>query len=134
LAYSNQVNAFATGHSVAMTTAMLSFVRNDDELAIVLGHELAHRILGHPPMRTEDGLLAAFGIKAGDLWRREAEADRLGLRLAAAAGYDLDAAIPFWRRYLGKYDWYPQLFRSHPSLKARERIVREEMQAIAREP
>jgi predicted Zn-dependent protease len=112
---------------------MLSFVRNDDELAIVLGHELAHRILGHPPTRTEDGLLAAFGFKAGDLWRREAEADRLGLRLAAAAGYVLAAAIPFWQRYLGKYDWYPQLFRSHPSLKARERIVREEIQAIARE-
>ena len=133
LAYSNQVNAFSTGHEVVMTTAMLGFVRSDDELAIVLGHELAHQILGHPPMRNADGLLAAFGIKAGEYWQREAEADRLGLRLAAAAGYDLEAAIPFWRRYLGKYDWYPQLFRSHPSLKARERIVREEMEAIARE-
>jgi hypothetical protein len=133
LAYSNQVNAFATGHKVVMTTAMLGFVRNDDELAIVLGHEMAHRILGHPPTRNEDGLLAAFGIKAGDLWRREAEADRLGLRLSVAAGYDPGAAIPFWRRYLGKYDWFPQLFRSHPSLRARERIVQEELQAIARE-
>ena len=133
LAYSNQVNAFATDHKVVMTDAMLRFLRNDDELAIVMGHEMAHRILGHPPTRNEDGLLAAFGIKAGELWRREADADRLGLRLAAAAGYDLAAAIPFWRRYLGKYDWFPQLFRSHPSLKARERIVREEIEAIERE-
>ena len=133
LAYSKQVNAFATDHKVVMTDSMLRFLRNDDELAIVLGHEMAHRILGHPPTRNEDGLLAAFGIKAGELWRREAEADRLGLRLAASAGYDLGAAIPFWRRYLGKYDWFPQLFRSHPSLKARERIVREEIEAIERE-
>jgi hypothetical protein len=132
LAYSKQVNAFSNAHGVVMTTSMLAFIRSDDELAIVLGHELAHRILGHPIMSDSEGVLASFGIKAGELWRREAEADRLGLRLAAAAGYDLSAAIPFWRRYLGKYDWYPQLFRSHPSLKAREKIVREEVDAIAR--
>jgi hypothetical protein len=133
VAYSSQVNAFATEHGVVVTTAMLDFLRNDDELAVVLGHEMAHRILGHPVTRSEEGVLAAFGIKAGDLWRREAEADRFGLRLDAAAGYDLGAAIPFWRRYLGKYDWFPQLFRSHPSLKARERIVREEVEKIASE-
>jgi hypothetical protein len=132
LARSNQVNAFSTGHSVVMTTAMLDFVRSDDELAVVLGHELAHQILGHPVMRNEEGVLASFGIGAAELWHREAEADRLGLRLMAAAGFDLGAAIPFWRRYLGKYDWYPQIFRSHPSLKAREKIVREEVEAIRR--
>jgi hypothetical protein len=129
LARSNQVNAFDTGGHVVMTTAMLGFVESDDELAVVLGHELAHGILGHPPMRTEQGVLAGFGINAATLWHREEEADRLGLRLMAAAGYTLDAAIPFWRRYLGKYDNFPQLFRSHPSLSARERIVREEMAA-----
>jgi Zn-dependent protease with chaperone function len=132
LAYSNQVNAFSTSGGVVMTIAMLRFVRSDDELAVVLGHELAHGILGHPPMSSEEGLLASFGIKAGTFWHREEEADRLGLRLMAAAGFDLSAAIPFWRRYLGKYDWYPQLFRSHPSLAARENIVREEIEAIAR--
>lgn len=132
LARSSQVNAFASGRYVIMTTAMLDFVRNDDELAVVLGHELAHNILGHPPTRNEDGLLASFGIKAGTIWHREEEADRLGLRLMAAAGYNLDAAIPFWRRYLGKYDWFPQLFRSHPSLAARERIASEEIAAIRR--
>lgn len=127
LARSRQVNAFDTGDYVVMTTAMLDFLQSDDELAVVLGHELGHAILDHPPMRTEDGLLASLGIGAATLWRREAEADRLGLRLMAAAGYDLAAAIPFWRRYLTKYDNFPQLFRSHPSLAARERIVREEM-------
>lgn len=131
LARSTQVNAFDTGGYVVMTTAMLDFLQSDDELAVVLGHELAHGILGHPAMRTEEGVLASFGIGAATLWNREAEADRLGLRLMSAAGYDLDAAIPFWRRYLTKYDG-AQIFRSHPSLGARERIVREEIAKLGR--
>ena len=133
LARSTQVNAFATGRTVVMTLAMLSFLESDDELAVVLGHELAHNILKHPATRTEEGLLAGLGIKASAMWKREAAADRFGLRLMAAAGYDLDSAIPFWRRYLRKYDWFPQLFRSHPSLGAREKIAADEIAAIRRE-
>ena len=121
-----------------MTTSMLAFVRDDSELAVVLGHELAHNILRHPVIRDEEGvpdegLLRALGLKKNRIWRSEEQADRLGLRLMAAAGYDLAAAIPFWRRYLGKYDWFPQIFRSHPSLGARERIAAEEIAAIRRE-
>lgn len=138
LARSTQTNAFANGHQVVMTTAMLNFLRSDDELAVVLGHELAHNILRHPSFRDDkglpdEGLLHAIGIKPSRVWRSEEEADRLGLRLVAAAGYDLDAALPFWRRYLSKYDWFPQIFRSHPSLGARERIAAEEIAAIRRE-
>ena len=131
LARSEQVNAFATkGDYVVMTTAMLDFVRSDDELAVALGHELAHIIFGHPAIRSEEGVLSGLGIHPSSLWKREAEADRFGLRLMAAAGYDLDAALPFWRRYLGKYDWFPQIFRSHPSLGARQKIAAEEIAAI----
>lgn len=130
LARSSQVNAFANGRTVVMTTAMLDFLASDDELAVVLGHELAHNILAHPSSRSEEGLLAGLGIKASAKWKREEAADRFGLRLAHAAGYDLNAAIPFWRRYLSKYDWFPQIFRSHPSLGARERIATEEIEAI----
>lgn len=133
LARSTQVNAFATGRTVVMTLAMLDFLKNDDELAVVLGHELAHNIFHHPAMRSEEGILRGLGIKASAMWKREEAADRFGLRLMAAGGYDLDAAIPFWRRYLGKYDWFPQIFRSHPSLGARERIAAEEIAAIRRE-
>jgi hypothetical protein len=132
LARSSQTNAFANNGYVIMTTAMLDFLRSDDELALVLGHEFAHNILRHPDVRDEDGILAGLGIKASAMWRREEAADRLGLRLAAAAGYDLDTAIPFWKRYLRKYDWFPQIFRSHPSLRARERIAAEEIELIRR--
>lgn len=130
LARSQQTNAFATGSYVVMTTSMLDYVRSEDELAVVLGHEMAHDILGHPATRSEEGVLAGLGIHASNIWKREADADRFGLRLMAAAGYDLDAAIPFWRRYLGKFDWFPQIFRSHPSLGARERIAADEIAAI----
>jgi Zn-dependent protease with chaperone function len=133
LARSVQVNAFATGRTVVMTLAMLKFLRSDDELAVVLGHELAHNIFGHPATRNEEGILHGLGLKASAAWKREEVADRFGLRLMDSAGYDLDSAIPFWRRYLGKYDWFPQLFRSHPSLGARERIAAEEIAKIRRE-
>ena len=133
LARSTQMNAFSLRGYVVMTTAMLGYVRSDEELSVVLGHELAHSILGHEGVRDEEGILQGLGIKPNNVWKREAQADRLGLRLMAAAGYDLDAAIPFWRRYLSKYDWFPQIFRSHPSLKARQRIAREEIDAIRRE-
>jgi membrane-associated protease RseP (regulator of RpoE activity) len=130
LARNPQVNAFSNGHDVVVTTAMLDYVQSDDELALIIGHELAHFILGHPPMHTGDKLLASVGIRSETFWQREAAADRLAIRLMAAAGYDLDAIIPFWRRFLGKYDTDPQIFRYHPSLGARERIAREEIAAI----
>jgi len=138
LARSRQVNAFASGSYVIMTTAMLDFLRSDDELAVVLGHELSHNILGHPDLLDEQGvpkkgILRAFGKNASRVWKTEEEADRFGIRLVWHAGYDVEAAIPFWRRYLGRYDAFPQLFRTHPSLGVRERITREEIAALPRE-
>jgi hypothetical protein len=130
LARNPQVNAFSNGHDVIVTTALLDFVHSDDELALIVGHEMAHFILGHPPMHTSDKLLASIGIRADIYWKREEAADRLAIRMMAAAGYDLDAVIPFWRRFLGKYDSDPQIFRYHPSLGARERIARDEIAAI----
>ena len=130
LARNPQVNAFSNGHDVVVTTALLDFVKSDDELALIIGHELGHFILGHPPMETGDKLLASIGIRAETYWKREEAADRMAIRLMAAAGYDLDAVIPFWQRFLGKYDTDPQIFRYHPSLEARERIAREEIAAI----
>ena len=133
LARSSQTNAFSLRGYVIMTTKMLRYLRSDDELAVVLGHELGHSILRHEGMRGEEGLFESLGIKPSNIWRREEQADRFGLRLMAAAGFDLDAAIPFWNRYLGDYDWFPQIVRSHPSRGSRERIAREEIAAIRAE-
>ena len=135
LARSKQVNAFANGRSVTITTAMLDFVRNDDELALILGHELSHNILNPPAMLDEQGvpkrgLMRAIGRNGSLVWKSEEAADRLGIRLMWSAGYDVSAAIPFWKRLYGKFEILPQIFRTHPSLGARERIVGEAIAAL----
>ena len=84
-------NAGADGHIVTVAQGLLDFVRNDDELALVVGHELAHNMLGHRDVIVADG-----GRALGR--RTEREADHWGLYLCAWAGYDVDAAAPFWRR------------------------------------
>jgi predicted Zn-dependent protease len=122
-----------------MTTAMLAYLRSDDELAVVLGHEMSHNILHHPSILDDQGVpkrgfMRAVGKNGKMVWRTEEAADRFGIRLMSAAGYDLEAVIPFWRRYYGKYDVLPQLFRTHPSLGARERIAREAIAALAGPP
>ena len=113
LARSGQMNAFANRGYAIVTTALLGFARSDDEVAIILGHEMAHVILGHPEKPGKRALVRA----------NEEAADRLGLRLAWAAGYNLAAAIPFWRRYWARIG--PRLFSAHPGHDARERIVAE---------
>lgn len=129
LARSDQVNAFANHGYAIMTTSLLNFLESDDELAIVLGHEIAHVILKHPEkleaQGVPEGLFRSFGSNARRVRATEVEADKLGLKLAWRAGYDVAAAIPYWRRYYGKYAVMPQLFRTHPSLHDRERLIRE---------
>lgn len=127
LARSNETNAVANRGYVIVTDAMLRFTRSDDELAIVLAHELAHNILDHQrrldELKVPRGLLRGFGKNASRVRATEEEADRLGIRLAWAAGYDVGAAIPFWRRLYAKFDTLPQLFRTHPGIEARERLI-----------
>jgi hypothetical protein len=138
LARSSQFNAFANGAYVIPTTRLLDFVQNDDELAIILGHELSHNILGHK-RRLEDqgvsgGILRGLGKGASQIRATEEEADRLGLKLAWAAGYDITAAIPFWRRFYAAQGIQLRLFRTHPGLRARQRFVEETVAELKRQP
>jgi hypothetical protein len=137
LARSSQVNAFATGSYVVMTTGLLGFTRDEDELAIALAHELAHNVLKHrdrlEAQKVPTGFLRGFGKNASRIRATEEEADRLGIKLAWAAGYDVSAAIPFWRRFYAKYD-SPQLFRTHPGLRARERLIAETIAGLPAGP
>jgi hypothetical protein len=131
LARSTQANAFADGRYAIMTTKMLGFVQNDDELAVVMAHEAAHNLLGHPARLDDEkvphGILRNFGSNAAKVRATEEEADRLGIKLLWAAGYNVNAAIPFWRRLYAKYDPIPipKLMRTHPSFGARERMINE---------
>ena len=137
LARSSQGNAFATGRFVVMTTRLLAALRRDDELAILLGHELAHNVLRLDQNRGEThGDAARAGGRPIRGRAAEKAADRLGLKFAWAAGYDIHAAIPMWRR-LHKTFSGPQIFSGHPSLGARERLTKQvirEIEAAGSEP
>lgn len=113
------INAGATFGQVAVTSGMLDFVRSDDELAVVLGHELAHIEQGHVLKGTIGGValnvlailldtqVPGAGQLAGGVGQlflnhfsqtQEREADEVGLRFAYQAGYDPRAAVDVQER------------------------------------
>lgn len=122
---SDELNARADGRRLFISTALAGFTQSDDELALILGHELAHHVLRHRTWSDVGGAgreanEAAAVNGAGD---KETQADRVGLFLTARAGYDTRIAPAFWRRF-GAANWrvrYPQL--RHASAEARARAL-----------
>lgn len=92
LARSGQRNAYADGHHVFLTTGMLPLLRNDDELAFVIAHEMAHNILGHAAIMRSSavrkGLGMTFGHSGTIVRGTETEADALGATIMLDAGLD----------------------------------------------
>ena len=123
---SDELNARADGKRLYITTAMAGFTATDDELALVLGHELAHHVLGHRgwhQAETRGRQTQTVPALAGTAGGAERQADRAGLYLAARAGFDTSIAPAFWRRF-GAFNWrvrYPQW--GHPSAEARARAL-----------
>jgi len=136
LARSAQRNAFADGRYAIVTTRLLDFMKSEDELAVTLAHEMAHNILGHDAYLREQGVpIEAKGRDrrhAPVILATEIAADRLGLELAWAAGYDIDAALPFWRRLAAANVPFGRS-GTHPSPARRERLlqkVRAELESL----
>ena len=124
------VNAFALpGGKVAIFTGILKHTKDEVGLATVVGHEVAHALQRHGVERMSrsildqiaqlgalagavsgsvnpgamQGLLGAYGVNVSLPFNRkqESEADYVGLRLMAQAGYDPREAVPFWERMSG---------------------------------
>ncbi len=141
-----EVNAWMLpGGKSAVNTGLLRLAISDDELAVVMGHEAAHAIARHGAERISRGMAAqvVFGVVAasgevdprlveatatayGALGetafsrREENEADRIGLLIAADAGYDPRAAITFWKKMANTgANKPPELLSTHPSDQAR---------------
>ncbi len=129
------VNAFADGKAISVYSGMMRFIESDEELAIVVGHEIAHNIMEHIGKQTGnyvigtifDILFTGIGIDTQGAFGRigakafsqdfETEADYVGLYLMARAGYDITGAGYLWRR-MGVM--YPSTIKSshtasHPS-------------------
>lgn len=127
LAQSNQRNAFADGTHVFLTTGLLAKLRNDDELAFLIAHEMAHNILGHATIMRSDavkrGIGRTFGRSGSVIRGTERAADLLGGQLMLDAGFDPLAGISILRR-LGGSDLGVALFQSHDSAGKRIEAMR----------
>lgn len=77
LAISDTVNAFAWRDQVVLLSGLLRFMPRDEALALVVGHEIGHVVLGHTRRST------------GSSQRLERDADYLGAYLASRAGFAL---------------------------------------------
>jgi len=115
--HSSEVNAFAVaGGRLYVTDGMLGYVRNEAELAAVLGHEIGHVELGHCVQRLQIERaarrvapdlagLARLGYEIMELGyseEQELAADGRGALLAAQAGYDAWQASGLFSRFLAK--------------------------------
>lgn len=116
-------NARADGRYVQIGGGLYDLAEGDDELAFAIAHELAHNILGHrdrlDEAKVSRGLFAGLGRGGALLRRSEYDADRLALWLAARAGYDPHAALPFLARLGRKTGQGIFADGTHPGWKAR---------------
>lgn len=131
---SDQYVAQADGAIVQISSALVRYAIDDDWLATIVAHELAHNFLEHRKRLNAAGIsrgvFGGFG-RSGTLSRAaEIEADRVGLRVMAAAGFRPNAAVAFWQAY--RRDLGQGIFRSgtHPSERARIAALRAELVAI----
>jgi predicted Zn-dependent protease len=136
------------GGKIAVFTGLLDAVKpTDDELAMVLGHEMAHALREHARTRTAKVTLTNVGTLAiglviggnmGELARQgggllalkfnrddERDADLIGMELAARAGYDPQSGITLWQK-MGQVakGTPPPWLSTHPSGEDRLRRIR----------
>lgn len=118
---SDALNAFADGENIYITKGMLRFVESDNELALVIAHELAHNAMSHIGKKTGNYALgsvldiaaAVYGIDTQNAFGKmasnahsqafESEADYVGLYLMAMADLPIGEANEFWRRMAVEY-------------------------------
>lgn len=93
---SSVINAYADGRNITMTTGMMDFVQSDDELALIIGHELAHNTMGHI-RKVLSNYILSFGATRHTR-PFESEADYVGLYYLVRAGYSPEGVEYFWQR------------------------------------
>lgn len=142
---SDQLNAFALpGGKIGFYTGILDIMQNDDQIAAVMGHEVAHVFFNHAGQRYGRtaaaqaglsvaqvalgsgqgaqvamqalGLGAQYGVILPFSRQHELEADRYGLRYMNKAGYEMNEAVRFWENMSSKKSGAPpEILSTHPS-------------------
>lgn len=153
----NMVNAFALpGNKIGVYEGIFRVARNQDQLATVIGHEVAHVMARHANERVSTqslassatqvlaagagsavnaqaiGLLGAgvqFGVLMPFNRKQESEADVIGLEYMAKAGFNPEQAIPLWEnmeRVQGG-EAPPEFLSTHPSGESRMKVLKSEL-------
>lgn len=158
---SPEVNALAFGEQILIMTGMVKLCQTDDELAVIIGHELAHNSMKHIRAKQTNSLLMSLlidapiilltganpqiganigaGINSQDF---ESEADYIGLYHVARAGYDIENAAGIWRRMAVESPSSVSHASSHPTTAtrfvaleaARDEIKRKREQGLPLKP
>jgi len=151
-------NAFALpGGKVGVNTGIFSVAKNQDQLAAVIGHEIGHVISRHHEERLTrqmgaSSLLQIAGALAGDYGQlvtqgggmvaqtgfllpnsrtQESEADVVGQRLMAQAGFDPAQAVDLWQNMMaGGGARSPQWLSTHPDPANRIRELQRDINAL----
>ena len=146
---SDTINAWVMpGGKVVVYTGLVDKLRlSDDEIAAVVGHEISHALREHARERASQQITAGLVLQGGaavlgggqasvDLGKlvyqltfglpnsrlHESEADRIGVELAARAGYDPRAAVTLWQKMAREGGGGgPQWLSTHPSADTRIR-------------
>ncbi len=153
---SKQINAFCMpGGKIAFYTGILDTLKlTDDEVAMVMGHEIAHALREHARERMAKGQLTQLGANilgelvgggryagafqlGGNLLSLkfsrddESEADVVGLDLAARAGFDPRAGVTLWQKMTAANSRAPLEFLStHPAGDHRIREIEKQLPAV----
>lgn len=145
------VNAFALpGGKIGVYTGLLKVAKTQDQLAAVIGHEVAHVIAGHSAERVSESVAAELGltvVQAGtgingemlgvaanvfflmpNSRTHESEADLLGMDYMAKAGFDPRASIALWQNMSQSGGQKPpELLSTHPSDQTRIRNLEQRL-------
>ncbi|MGB5917794.1 M48 family metallopeptidase [Arcobacter sp.] len=161
LVNNKEKNAFCLpGGKVVVYTGILSVAKNDDQLATVMSHEIAHALARHGAERMSTGMLAqgvqvlgnivlgsqapeytnafntAYGVgtQYGVLLpygrMQESEADEIGIHLMYKAGYNIDEALNFWKNMSNGKKESIEFFSTHPNSSTRITDISKVIQEI----
>ena len=150
----NQANAFCLpGGKVVVYTGILKYAKNDDQLATVISHEIAHALARHGAERMSQGMIQqgvgmvgnvvlgatapqyqnafnqvyGLGSNLGVMLpygrMQESEADEIGIHLMHKAGYNINEAVNFWQNMGEGKSGNSDFFSTHPSSNTRVKDI-----------
>lgn len=140
LGHTDSANAYSDGQRILITRGMMRFAQNDNELAYVIGKEMAHNVLNHARtmqvteankkiidnlIRVTPGSTIASRPAKPMTKQFDLDSDTLGLAMALRAGYEIDSAVDFWTRLVRTYPASnPASYTAaHPSSRARLELM-----------